>query len=82
MWGRTKGREAGRNYIMSGKWGTEVTGQKLLKYFGMMQTKYMATASHFNRIHGFTLQYMRQLSVFLFISQMSHFLCTLLRGPT
>jgi hypothetical protein len=55
MWGRTKGREASRNYIMSDKRETEVTGQKLLKHFGMMQTSYMATGSHFNRIHGFTL---------------------------
>jgi len=55
MWGRTKGREASRNYIMSYKRETEVSGQKLLKHFGVMQTRYMATGSHFNRIHGFTL---------------------------
>ena len=39
MWGRTKGREASPNYIMRDKREAEVTGQKLLKHFGMMQTR-------------------------------------------
>jgi len=51
----TIGREASHNYIMSDKMENEVTGQKLLEHFGMMQAKYMVTGSHFNRIHGFTL---------------------------
>jgi len=49
--GRTKGREASHNYIMCDKRETEVTGQKLLKHFGVIQTSYLATGSHFNRIH-------------------------------